>query len=88
MSKAGLATEGGHSYSPSSEKNLRPIGEFLTENCVLMLGKIPSIRLYSPRRANPGATPCHRKRKCTEDTFGERKHSSRKKKSHEPSFIP
>ena len=44
-----------------------PIGEFLTKNFVLMLRKIPSIRLQSPpvgepnppllRRADPGANP-------------------------------
>ena len=42
-----------------------PVGEFLTENCVLMLRKIPYTPLYSPTvgepsssvgRANPGAT--------------------------------
>ena len=49
--------------APSSGKNFTPVGEFLTQNCVLILTKIPSILLYSPlsenlapRRANPGAT--------------------------------
>ena len=31
-------------------KNCMPVREFLTKNCVLMLRKIPSTRLYSPCR--------------------------------------
>ena len=36
------------SVSPPSEKNIMPVGEFLTKNCVLMLRKIPAILFYSP----------------------------------------
>ena len=50
---------------PPSGKNCLSVGEFSTENCVVMHRKIPSVLLFSPtcrgtqspRRANPGATP-------------------------------
>ena len=48
--------------SASVGENFIPVGEFLTENYVFMLRKIPSVWLYStlsgnlvPHRANPGA---------------------------------
>ena len=52
-----MAPEGGRgTVAPSSGsvspfpwgKNFVPVGEFLTENCVLMHRKIPSILLFSP----------------------------------------
>ena len=62
-----MTPEGGQgAVAPSSGKNFVSIGEFLTENCVMMHRKIPFILLFSPpvgepspRRANPGATPAH-----------------------------
>ena len=51
----GGARGGLGAVAPSSGKNFVSVGEFLTENCVIMHIKIPFILLFSPPVEEPSA---------------------------------
>ena len=53
----GAVAHPSESVSPPLERNVMPVGEFVTENRVLMLRKITFIRLYSPPARESGNLP-------------------------------